>query len=225
MLNTNKVIPTLVVDDFFDNPDGVRALALQQQYTKDPNNHWPGKRSPMLHEIDHGFFVYTINKVLSLFYYTGADVKSPEMEINWQAFANFQLVDSSYGSGWIHRDNTLITGIIYLNKEYNPNSGTSIFLQKEGWGSINYKEKEKFLNGEMTYQEVEKFRLENHAQYEEVINIKNRYNRLVIFDSNMHHAANDFITANNNEERLTLVFFINRLDVLKTPIQRMNTTL
>jgi len=48
----NYIIPTTVVDDFFDNPMKVREFALQQEFKTDPHNLWPGKRTALLNDID-----------------------------------------------------------------------------------------------------------------------------------------------------------------------------
>jgi len=36
--------PTLIVDNFLNNPLEVKKFALNQSYVSDPNGNWPGER-------------------------------------------------------------------------------------------------------------------------------------------------------------------------------------
>jgi hypothetical protein len=63
----NYVIPTTVVDDFFDDPYLVTEFASKQSYAKDVHNQWPGERTESLHKLNPDFFANTINKFLRIF--------------------------------------------------------------------------------------------------------------------------------------------------------------
>jgi hypothetical protein len=73
----------------------------------------------------------------------------------------------------------------------------------------------------MTIEDAKKYKEEHNAQYEETIRVSNVYNRLVSFDSHLHHAAQDFF-GEGEDSRLTLVFFVNKLLVNNTPISRVH---
>jgi hypothetical protein len=212
---TNCVIPTTIVDDFYDDPINVRKSALKQTFNKDSKNTWPGTRSPELHIIDNLLFQHTINKFLSLYY----DFNTTK--VAWKATANFQLVDKSYDHGWIHTDeHSLVTGIIYLNDYNLPETGTTIYQAKSvGTRIVNSVEKEQYIKNP-TNKDLLKYRDENNNQFEESVVIKNKFNRLVAFDSHLFHAANDFSIL-DDVERLTLVFFITKLEVNNYPIVKM----
>ena len=45
------------------------------------------------------------------------------------------------------------------------------------------------------------------------------YNRLVSYDGSVHHRANSFY-GNGEEERLTLVFFVNEIKAKTVPLKR-----
>ena len=216
-MNKNFCIPTTVVDDFFDNPEYIREYALSLEYTKDEESKWPGKRSKQLHELNPELFTFVINRALGLFYTPGEDYNK------WEAKCSFQLVDKTYGNGWVHKDVELITGIVYLNKEYNPNAGTTIYERKTGHSLLNIDKKTQFFKGEIDLATAERYRKENNDQFEESVRIKNKFNRLVMFDSNLYHGANDFADYNNQQDtdRLTLVFFIQKIDTYQYPITRM----
>jgi len=219
-MNNNQFIPTTVVDDFFDNPDYIRDYALSLEYTRDPEYMWPGKRTSQLCDLDPNLFEFVINRALSVYHKPGLDYTE------WQAKCYFQLVDKSYGNGWIHVDDALITGIVYLNKDCNPNAGTTIYERKTGDSLLNSDKKQQFFKGEIDLETEKSYRKENNDQFEESVTIKNKFNRLVMFDSALYHGANDFADNSNqqNGDRLTLVFFVEKLDVHLHPIVRMKCT-
>jgi hypothetical protein len=212
--------PITVVDDFFDYPDEVRKLALQQEYLPDPENQWPGKRSKPLYEINPTFFNNTVNKVFSLFY----DLK--EINIQWNTSAYFQKVDAKYKEGWIHTDDNICTGIIYLSKSKNK-CGTTIYRPID---SVNAtfknldKKVESFINTNLIA-DSENFRLEHNKQFRPTVTVEEEYNRLVLFDGHLLHGANEFYGDEDDSARLTLIFFARQIHINKAnavfPVPRM----
>ena len=201
----NYTIPTTILDNFFDDPLEVRKFALKQEFLPDVNQSYPGKRSRPLQEINPPLFRHTIERFNSIFYVL-SDVDG------WQATAYFQLIDST-SAPWVHRDIQTISGIIYLNDTPKLETGTTI-----------YKPKTTGLFGlDVTSKQLlpEDARLKNNSQFDESIVVKNKFNRLVAFDSKEFHAASSFSEI-EEDPRLTLVFFIDRLNVQHYPIQRMH---
>jgi hypothetical protein len=214
----NLIIPTTIVDGFFNDPDAVRELALKQEFSSDPENKWPGKRSKPLHEIDPELFKYVNNKFLNLFY---PDVMGSTPYL-YTAMSNFQLIDSSYKAGWVHVDTALITIIIYLNRNPNKEAGTIIYSPKnEGTGGIHGEQKRNLFRGAIDEDEGGKYRQENNDRFKEEIIVKNKFNRLFAFDANLQHGVQDF---SNDEPRLTLVSFIYNLQSNNYPIHSMHRT-
>jgi hypothetical protein len=202
----NYTIPTTILDNFFDDPLDVRKFALAQEYTHDPYHSYPGKRSLPLHKINPHLFNHTIDRFNSIFYLLG------EIE-GWQATAYFQMIDSNSTAPWVHRDLQTISGIIYLNDTPAPNTGTTIYKPKStGLFGIDVTGKQLL---------TEELRLENNNQFDESIIVKNKFNRLIAFDSKEFHSASAF-SENEKDPRLTLVFFIERLSVKHYPIQRVH---
>ena len=68
--------------------------------------------------------------------------------------------------------------------------------------------------------EAKKNKEDHNWQYEETIRVSNVYNRLISFDSQLIHGAQDFF-GEGEESRLTLVFFVQKLLVNNTPIGRV----
>jgi hypothetical protein len=213
----NKIIPTIIFDNFFENPNWVRDFALSLEYNKDVNNRWPGERTKPIHEINYDFFAHVMHKFFVIFY---PDKDPSIFNYEYNVTMYFQKINPiDYGkSGWIHYDNELITGIIYLNDDYNPNSGTSIYELKKGWQCLHGDKKIEYYSGKLDEQNAEKYRLENNYQFEEVVNLKNKFNRMIAFDSHLAHGANEFYS--NTQDRLTLVFFVTSLRTDYTPIDR-----
>jgi hypothetical protein len=200
--------PTTVVDDFFEYPDAVREFALQQEYLLDSNNEWPGKRSKPLHELNPAFFNDTVNKIFLLFY----DLE--KTKISWSANAYFQKVDSKYQEGWIHTDNNICTGIIYLSKSKNK-CGTTIYRPIDPINTIikNTDKKCESFNNTDLIPNTSNFRLENNKQFRPTVTAQEEYNRLVLFDGHLFHGANEFYGNEDDSTRLTLVFFIKQIHI------------
>jgi len=213
-------IPVTVLDNFFDNPDAVRELALQQEFKPSEYGLWPGKRTKQLHEISHSLHDTVCNRLFSLFYNFKTE------GIRWKVEGSFQKVDKSYNTGWVHADTdqSILSGIIYLTPNADIKSGTSIYRQKpsDPFARIKHVDaKAANYKNEISNTDIEKYRLENNAQFEETIKVGNVYNRLLAFDSHMLHAAQDFFgDESEDNERLTLVLFATSLIAGVSPIHR-----
>ena len=209
----NYIIPTTVVDDFFDDPAMVKDFAVAQSYSKDKFNQWPGERSESIHKLNSEFFSNTINKFLRIFY--------PEStNIDWSGFGFFQRISDVYDQGWIHVDGTLITGIVYLNDVAIPSAGTTIYQSKLlGDQMLHVDKRTEAIQFPEKSKEYKTYREENANQFQESIVLKNKFNRLVAFDSHLYHAGNDF-SNNNQSDRLTMVFFLDKIYTDAFPLQR-----
>ena len=215
------MFPTMIVDDFFEDPNEVRKFALSLDYFKDPENRWPGLRTKSLHEISPPFYNKTMCRLLNIYYNTN------HHQYSWSAIMHFQKINKKFVSGWIHSDHKeLLTNIVYLNENPDKNSGTTIYNAKS---SINLNIKKNLEERKLFFDNVidddEEYRKSNNEQYEESIIIKNKYNRLLSFDGHLPHGANgtnDF----SEEERLTLLIFIDNLNIVgdRYPLIRMKTS-
>lgn len=213
MINHN--FPLVVCDNFFDDPVSVVKLASQQEYTVDNTGGYPGKRIEHVGNFAPHFFNKTFQKFFSLFY----NLSECSFEYFGRMF--FQKVGKNFTNGWVHTDNDmLVSGIIYLNFEPSLHSGTTICMpnQPEWMPAKNLEIKIKNFKNE---KDDALAREETNAQYNESIIVKNKFNRLIAFDSHLAHKAN-FEPIPNGEERLTLVFFVEKFVVDKQyPLYRM----
>ena len=207
-IKKHKPFPTIIVDNFFEDPHKVIQLANSLDYTDsaEDNYAWPGKRSTPIHEADYSFFNDTVVKVLSTYF--------PFAKVSYNdARLRFQKVSSIYEDGWVHRDDNLITFIIYLNNTKTIDGGTSIYVPKNPHPedhdmTINTDKKNESFKDPNKVKEYEAYRLENNNQFEETIRVNNVFNRCVMFNAPSYHKANGFNTIDNSDDRLTLIGFI-----------------
>jgi hypothetical protein len=216
--------PITILDNFFDNPDKIRDYGLSLNFEKDPTGRWPGVRTKPLHEINQKLFDVICGRVMSLYF----DLENVANIMSWQTHICFQKVDKSYGYGWVHVDTpTVLSAIIYLNKNPNINSGTSIYKLKDNVLVPNTIELNKYkldaYKGAIDINDVKDKRSENNNQYVEIVKVHNEYNRILCFDSGLPHAAHNFFGENDDEQRLTLNVFFNELRVTRSPVERVHS--
>jgi hypothetical protein len=222
----SKAFPTIVVDDFYEDPDAVREIALSLSYDV-TSSKYPGKRTGELWKEAPDLFHMSCRKLFSLFY----DMNSP---INWRVSSRFQWIepykDPALNTGIIHHDfNVKFAGIIYLTPDIDTGAGTSMYTPKGNVEELkwDYSVGEyhdvlaQFYNSDMDPEIFKQALIEHNSQFEETVTVKNKYNRLVAFDSTQHHAA----SLNKNYSttpRLTQVFFIEDITTdVPPPIDRM----
>jgi len=215
-----EYFPALCVDNFYSDPDRVRNWALSLDYKPAPAGQWPGKRSEKLHIVDSDFFNQFCRKVFSLYF----DLNTTD--IKWVVHTQFQIIEpfdqdpaSIKNTGWVHYDDdSIFGGIIYLTPDIDPNCGTSIFRQwRESPGSKSKEAKESFYStgNDNRYNEILK---EHNDSFNETIEYKNVYNRMISFDGQTAHKANNFYS---EIPRLTQVFFVDVCDTnSEWPINR-----
>jgi glycosyltransferase involved in cell wall biosynthesis len=174
--------PTItVIDNFLENPDALRDLALKADYSVKGN--YPGFRSQSFATDAHK---QIFEKILG------------KKIVYWPDGYNgsFQYV-TGQGRTWWHRDNTDYSAMIFLSPNPIPNSGTSIFVHKELRVSKQTPETKAILDKDS-----------NNADAWELVDcIGNKYNRLVIFDGKLSHRDNDYFGDSLETARLFQIFF------------------
>ena len=225
-----KSFPAVIVDDFFDDPDYIRNLGSVLPYHPPTGGItvWPGKRTDLISDIEDERFI-------RLFHYTGKKILSifqPSNPLTWQIILQFQKIQpysenkwDRVNRGWVHHDGTGGTnvkfgGIIYLNKNADKDTGTSVYKMKNGIHTCEdheVEQKSKLYGGENI--DIDRYNQiydEYHDQFEETIKVDNIYNRLLLFGGDVLHGVRTFGT----EERLTLVFFCQNIGDMTPPLQR-----
>jgi hypothetical protein len=199
-----ELMPLISIDNFFESPTLVRDFALRQEYFKGDRGNWPGLRSKFIDEIDPDFFHVFASKLI--YYIPGR-----------HSFAilqtSFQIIDGTYGSGWIHTDEDKynVAGMIYLSLNPTPlDSGTTFYDNRI---DVNADDYSKMFMEEVNSDDAEgrrkfeQYREDHRKQWVPNARIQNRFNRCNIFDPRTWHSADYFFGETMENSRLTLVFF------------------
>lgn len=115
--------PLKIVDDFLEAPFIWREFALKQTFTKDESGH-PGVKSQTLDDIDISIFHGFASKVIS---HTCGKYIFERLKVNFASSLDHDNITEIVP----HQDEPFynIAGVVYLNENSPPNSGTS-FYQK-----------------------------------------------------------------------------------------------
>ena len=208
-----KLFPTLVVDDFFDDPNYVLDLAKNAEYKTLGHTNHPGVASKLkIHEIDQKLFDTILQKILGYYW----DLRYP---VNYMVDMEFQKIQSNddgiLNKGIIHVDSTppgsaIAAGIIYLNDDAPRDTGTSFYKLKDNSYEIGERALldpiAKYHAGEHV-DGIEKICQDHYDKFEETMRVQNQYNRLLFYSGDVWHTA----TSYDNQTRYTLRFFIGQL--------------
>jgi len=195
--------PTIIKDNFLRYPNKVLDLINKCEFKKDETGRWPGERSEALHNVDDNFFNWIHEKIFALIY---PDYSN---DIVFEAASYFQKVNGNLydHEGWVHRDQSLMTIILYLSK--HENCGTSLWEPKTFMkDAINLDIKANMYKGKIENEKALPYLKENNNQFDKTLTINSKFNRLLIFDSQTYHSADSFKDANCDEDRLTFISFV-----------------
>jgi len=203
--------PITIVDNFFEDPDKIVEFAESLEYTLN-DGRYPGYRSPLLSDVNREFDNFLQKKYINLFYH------DPDI-IGWRFSNSFQKVwphhEDQYHAmnrGMMHRDGMWqMGGIVYLTKDPEPDTGTSLYNFKYGYDpkmSDNLFAMHQQLNRREevdpdVYQKEYDFYADHFV---ETVRVDNVYNRLVIFNSQQWHGIKTYGTR-KDRPRLTLPLF------------------
>lgn len=178
--------PTVViVDDFYENPDEVRAFALSQEFVAHPEYH-RGQRTER---------VYLFDGIKERFEQViGRRIR------NWEQYGVNGCFQSCISTDPIvyHSDIQTYAAVIYLTPNAPPQGGTKILR------SIHTK---KYKCDGFDSNQVYRHGFYDSTEFETVDNIGNIYNRLVIWDAQCIHAASTYFGNSLESGRLFHIFF------------------
>ena len=212
-------IPLTILDNFLPNPIPVKEFGLNAEYEKTPESYFPGVRTKCLSEIHPPFYNIINKKVLSLFFENAN-------KLNFQSKLYFQKIQNYKGSGWVHMDQNVFTYIIYLT-ESSLNCGTSFYKLKEDmiYPFRNSDEHNFYLDKRKHYknkfyskEDEQKKEFIETNNFTQVLDIKDKFNRLVCFPAEMFHSSN--ILGDGDSTRLTLIGFITHIGSSNLPLLR-----
>ena len=198
------LFPTIIVDNFFDEPDRVREYGLSLSYEKF-GNHYAGVRTK---QVESDLFGYSTIKMKAVLY------PMNYITMEWEARQSFQKISGEKykEEGWVHQDSSdQITAIIYLSK--HKNCGTSICKPKDFDRVPKHTElSHKYFKDPSI--DASKELKENNERFDQTVNVESIYNRLLMFDSCQFHMANAFGDNVLDEDRLILITFFHKLTTI-----------
>ena len=208
-----KLFPTLVVDDFLDDPDYVLNLAKNVEYNDPGHTNHPGVASKdHIGHIDRELFEYLHFKLLGIYW----DLNN---KISYNTRMDFLKIDYNHkgilNKGIIHIDSEhgdLCAGLVYLNKDAMKDTGTSFYKLKDDSYTIS---QENFLDiiakhhaGEHV-DNIENICQDHYDKYDETMRVQNQYNRLVSYGSDVYHSSTSY---GCGQTRYIMRFFIISLE-------------
>lgn len=175
----------IVVDEFYENPDVVRTFALQCRFIGDSKYH-KGARTEE---------TYRFPGVKERFeQILGRPV------LNWEKYGTNGCFQFCIGGDQIvyHHDLQQYAGVLYLTPDAPVASGTSLFRAK----------KTKEMNGfDAVYGDTYPTGHLDPSVFDCVDTVGNVYNRLILFDSRIIHAATSYFGNSKENGRLFQLFF------------------
>ena len=125
--------PTIVLDNFFEAPDLVRAWALDQEFFKGERGTWPGLRSELLHTSNLELYNLLIRKIFQA-------IKEYGVNEMYDMQTGFQLIDKTWGTGWVHDDDPKlhVAGVIYMSPNAPIESGTTLYADNIDFDGEKY---------------------------------------------------------------------------------------
>jgi len=196
--------PTTVIDNFLPDPDEIVRFMNRCAFEEDMPM-YPGKRTKHIHLLDMKLHEHLDYKICSLF--------KMQKTSNISSAYFFQKIEPQYpkwderSCDMIHVDSPCeMGGVIYLDKDPDPDAGTSTYNQKNFIHmptAVNQLWWDLYAGKDI---DVEKYKEEYHKytdQFEETVTVKNRYNRLILFDGTTYHRC----PTHGDKTRHTIVFF------------------
>jgi hypothetical protein len=174
-----------VVDDFYDNPDQVREFALQQMYFNDEGYIGIRTRKQFLSDAIKSKFESII----------GAPIKE------WESYGmngRFQLCKAGEQLVY-HCDNQTWAAVLYLTPDAPTQTGTSFYKHKKT--GIKHQSDPNIMDAfnQNCFVDIN--------PYEMIDTVGNVFNRLIIFDARLIHAATNYMGYDFHTGRLFQIFF------------------
>jgi len=193
-LNQSSAPVVYIIDNFYQDPDSIRQLALNTKKNADLR-YWKGKRSYPLpqEQISHlkPFFENILHEKISNLrsHFHVCNVEDP-------------LVYHSDSQRW--------AGAIFLTPDAPPEAGTSLWKSKNSGMRTSPTIEEANKRGitlkelvDLTYKNA----LLDETKWENIDRIGNVYNRCAIWRGNLNHSASKYFGHDDQSARLFQLFF------------------
>ena len=219
--------PNLTFNDFYKDPDSVREFALSLNYDCTKGNH-PGLRSEEIGLIDKEFKEQCGKKLLSILGdYDDSRICHYNLNTAFQKIWRFSSDPKDpVNDGWIHNDGLCpLAAVIYLDPDPVNDNGTSVYIK-----DYNLPEEERVTpnNRPQWYNDIlgsedlssvdslkpyRKSIVKNNNQFSLTTEVKNRYNRAIIYSGAQWHGQTSYYMPTDDDFRLTQVFFFFEMNI------------
>ena len=177
----------VVVDNFYENPDSIRKFALKQELIEHPSSH-KGRRT------NATFLFPGIKERFEEI--IGSKIKG------WNSIGTNGCFQYCIGGDQLvyHTDLQDYAGVLFLTPDAPPESGTQFYRSK-------YTKKMKADRKTDEFDITFKGGFLDPSHFDVVDVVGNVYNRLVLFDSRLIHAASSYFGTTKENGRLFQLFF------------------
>ena len=174
----------IITDDFYSNPDSVRQFALQQEFKVCGN--FPGSRTDTFLNQD------VKDTVQSILWNAAGEVT--EWNAKEALTGSFEIA-TAFDRSWIHTDHfNTWAGVCYLTPDAPVSGGTGLYMHKR--------------TGARIASELPDYEAQDITKWELHDRIGNRYNRLVLYRSDLFHTSLDYFGSDKTNCRLFQLFFL-----------------
>lgn len=188
------VVNSLVIDNFYTNPEEVIDFALSLEFVVEGN--YPGMRTDS----------YLNDSIKEIIQETLRPFAGEITSWGGKYSGSFQYTTSRDRS-WIHTDyHTSWAGVCYLTPDAPLSSGTGLFRHKQT-GLTVWNPEDRKINPEIT--EILNNDAQDMTKWEMVDRIGNVFNRLILYRADNFHVSLDYFGQNKEDGRLFQVFFFN----------------
>jgi hypothetical protein len=189
----------VVVDDFYDDPDEIRARALRLKYKRPEGVNYPGVVASTPDDIEPA--MASFSRLLG-----GIDIKCRRDQ---GAFRITTAADTARRTSMVHVDTPDFSAIVHLSK--GQGEGTYFYRHK----ALDLERVSPEDNERPAVRRAIETDTLNLAAWEVIHMIPMKYNRLLIFDGKYFHSGAHRLTgATRAEGRMTQNFFFFRADTL-----------
>jgi hypothetical protein len=189
-----------IEDNFFKDPFSVRNSALKSTYKPKVDFNYPGHRSDVPDHLSE----YVLSNVRKI-------CRDPSLKI-LNGDISFQYIPKVFGSGSFHTDSSQYTCVVYLYPEAPNNSGTEICDNNQKGISPKLLSRMKESSFKDPNDLIKRYgygiiRKYCNSFYKPIVQVPNKFNRLVIFPGRHFHREQSFFGNSLVDSRLTLISF------------------
>ena len=187
---------TIVIDNFYNDPDAVRDFALTRSYVP------RGEHGAVGHRTLEHFHFEGVKELFENLLGSKMCEGKEEGEWDYQTNGVFQhcMAEDPFV---IHADSQQWAALVYLTPNAPPECGTNTYRHKEtGMESIKKQEEWEIFKGNFY----------DATPFEIVDKIGNKYNRCVLMDAQQIHAASQYFGDDIMNDRLFQIYFFSTED-------------